>query len=149
MKALILAFILFTSAISCDNTGADIVPINGTYIGYYHKSGTDTTRVTLHFSDNQFNGSTNKKTYTTLGVGTFRQTSTTLTFTDNSSVTPNSASDPLLEGDFNYTYNDDGTIRIWKKVQGIENEFILKESINDMVVNSWKSPPYTGSSSIE
>lgn len=145
MKAFIVAFMLWAGAVGCTNAGADVVPLDGTYIGYFHRNGKDTARVTLHFENNTFDGSSNKATYPAIGSGSFRQSASTLSFVPLSGV----RSAPVLKGDYNYLYNDDGTIRIWKTGAGSEDEFILKVYLGQTVSHTAKGGMGTTSNTLE
>lgn len=139
MKAFIVAIMLWTGAVGCGNAGSDVVPLNGTYIGYFHRNGKDTARVTLHFENNTFDGSSNKAAYPAIGNGSFRQSASTLSFITPSGATAAEDSSLSLKGDYNYLQNDDGTIRIWKTGEQAEDEFILKVYLGQTVSHAAKA----------
>lgn len=139
MKAFLVAIMLWAGAVGCGNAGADVVPLNGTYIGYFHRNGKDTARVTLRFENNTFDGSSNKTAYPAIGSGSFRQSANTLSFLPPSSTPSPLDSSLLLKGDYNYLHNDDGTIRIWKTGEQAEDEFILKVYLGQTVSHAAKA----------
>lgn len=133
MKAFLVALMLWTGAVGCTNAGADVAPLNGTYIGYFHRNGKDTARVTLRFENNTFDGSSNKNAYPAIGSGLFRQSESTLSFFPPSGNPSTLDSSLTLKGEYNYLHNDDGTIRIWKTGEQAEDEFILKVYLGQTV----------------
>lgn len=149
MKAFIVAFMLWAGAVGCGNAGADVVPLNGTYIGYFHRNGKDTARVTLRFENNTFDGSSNKTAHLAIGRGSFRQSANTLSFLPPSNPPLPIDSSMTLKGDYNYLYNDDGTIRIWKTGKEAEDEFILKVYLGQTVSHAAKAGMGTTASNLE
>lgn len=149
MKGLVLAILLLMGAGACDNAGDGVVPLSGTYIGYFHRSGKDTARVTLRFEDNMFDGSSNKMAYPIIGSGSFRQSESTLSFIPPSNTSASLDSSMVLNGDYNYLFHDDGTIRIWKTDDEAEEEFILKVYLGQTVSHSAKAGQGSSSSTLE
>jgi hypothetical protein len=149
MKAFIVAFMLWAGAVGCGNAGADVVPLNGTYIGYFHRNGKDTARVTLRFENYTFDGSSNKTAYPAIGSGSFRQSASTLSFVPPSGTPSALDSSLILKGDYNYVHNDDGTIRIWKTGEATEDEFILKVYLGQTVSHSAKAGQGASASTLE
>ena len=149
MKAIVVLFALFAGLAGCSPSSPDIVPINGTYIGYFHRLGKDTARVTLHFLDNTFEGSSNKEAYLFIGNGRFKQSTNTLSFTDAAAPDYDADSTLTLHGEFNYLYNDDGTIRIWRKNSEVEDEFILKGHLGEVVMNNQILTPASGTGALQ
>jgi hypothetical protein len=149
MKAIVVLFALFAGLAGCSPSSPDIVPLSGTYIGYFHRLGKDTARVTLHFLDNTFEGSSNKEAYPFIGSGRFKQFSTTLSFTDASTRDHGIDSTLTLQGEFNYLYNDDGTVRIWRKNSEVEDEFILKGYLGEVVMTNQILTPSSGTETLQ
>lgn len=149
MKLLALLFMLLAGAAGCDNAGSDVVPLSGTYIGYFHRSGKDTARVTLRFEDNTFDGSSNKAAYPSIGSGQFRQSESTVSFTLPPGEIAAQDSSLTLRGEYNYSYHDDGTIRIWKTRPESEDEFILKMYLGDVSTHAAKMGQATVSTGLE
>jgi hypothetical protein len=149
MKSVVLAFMLLAGVAGCDNTGADVVPLSGTYIGYFHRSGKDTARVTLRFEDNRFDGSSNKDAYPAISSGLFRQSENTVSFISPFNMPPSLDSSLVLKGEYNYLYHDDGTIRIWKSSEEAEDEFILKVYLGETVSHTAKARQGSASGNLE
>lgn len=149
MKAIVVLFMLFAGLAGCSSSGPDIVPLSGTYIGYFHRIGKDTARVTLHFLDNTFEGSSNKEAYPTIRSGRFKQSSNTLSFIDPSAGGSSGDTTLALQGEFNYLYNDDGTLRIWRKSSKAEDEFILKGYLGEVVMNNRILTPASGTGTLQ
>ena len=149
MKAILMAFMLWAGTVGCGNAGADVVPLQGTYIGYFHRNGKDTARVTLRFENNTFDGTSNKTAYPAIGSGSFRQSASTLSFLPPPGTS--AAQDPSLslKGDYNYLHNDDGTIRIWKNGEEAEDEFILKVYLGQTVSHAAKAGMSTTGSTLK
>lgn len=139
MKAIVVIFVLFAGIAGCSPSSPDIVPLSGTYIGYFHRVGKDTARVTLQFLDNTFEGISSKEAYPAIGSGRFKQSSSTLSFIDPSTGNSRADTSLALHGEFNYLYNDDGTLRIWRKRSEAEDEFILKGYVGEVVMNNQNS----------
>jgi hypothetical protein len=140
---------LFAGIAGCSPSSPEITPLNGTYIGYFHRIGKDTARVTLHFLDNTFEGVSNKEAYPAIGSGRFKQSSNTLFFIDPSVRDSSVDTSLALQGEFNYLYNDDGTLRIWKRSSEAEDEFILKGYSGEVVMNNGYSIRSTGTSTLQ
>lgn len=149
MKAFLMAFLLWAGVVGCGNAGYDVVPLNGTYIGYFHRNGKDTARVTLRFENNTFDGSSNKAAYPAIGSGSFRQSENTLSFLPPSDTPSRQDSSLTLKGDYNYLYNDDGTIRIWKTGEQAEDEFILKVYLGQTVSHAAKAGSGSASNTLK
>src|SRR5215204_6388678 len=142
MKAIVLLFMLFAGGLGCVPAGTEVLPLNGTYIGYFHRSGEDTARVMLRFADNSFEGISNKIAYPAIGSGRFKQSGNSLVFTCRSAEVPAHGVRAALDGEYNFQYNDDGTIRLWKEQSKTGDEFILKAYSGEMVVHH--GPPASG-----
>jgi hypothetical protein len=149
MKSFMMAIMLWAGAVGCTNGGPDVVPLDGTYIGYFHRVGKDTARVTLHFDNNTYEGSSNKTAYPAIVSGSFRQSANTLSFVPPSGSTPAQDSSLALKGEYNYLYNDDGTVRIWKSGNEAEDEFILKVYLGQTVSHAAKAGIGTMSNTLQ
>jgi hypothetical protein len=106
---------------------------DGTYVGYYNRNNQDTIQVSLLFSENQYSGFREKKFCPYLGKGTFEQDELSISF-DNLTGSGESTSKPVLYGEYSYTLNEDGSIRIWKEVGEISDEYILRKSYDESLV---------------
>lgn len=116
-------------AAGCDTARPKVETLHGTYVGYFHRSGRDTSQVSLEFQEDKFGGTTDHKHASTLCQGSFQQTATTITFTD-SCASVNALNQPhVLNGDYYYNFNYDGTLRIWRSTESSEDEYILKKLI--------------------
>ncbi len=125
MKKLIACLGLAIILISCTQVNADVLELDGTYIGYFHRSGQDTARVSIHFNGNTFIGQSSAAQYPAIGQGSFKQIANIISF--KGTVNHNDADKSLLlNGDYNYQYNDDGTIRIWRQTPLCLDEYLLR-----------------------
>ena len=115
---------------SCDSVAADTPSLEGRYVGYFHRSGSDTAEVLLEFMGYQFKGQSNAAGYPVIGNGSFRQTDASINFSDSTQWASNSDGSLVLEGDYQYQENIDGTIRIWKETSNTTDEYILKRSLH-------------------
>jgi hypothetical protein len=136
MKALMAIFLLFAGLPSCVPADPEVIPLSGTYIGYFHRNGTDTARVTLRFEDYRFEGISNKEAYPAIGSGRFKQSGSVLVFIHPLKEMAGPGAYPALAGEYNYLYNDDGTLRIWKEDGQTEDEFILKSYTGETVMSN-------------
>ena len=106
-----------------------MVTFNGTYIGYFHRANMDTSQVSIRFIANAFDGQASKLNYPAIGKGSFEQKENTIRFNDTTLKYSNLDSTLILNGIYRYDFNEDGTIRIWKKIGSKTNEFILKRPV--------------------
>ena len=120
-------FLIYLS--SCDTVAADTPSLEGRYIGYFHRLGSDTAEVYLQFMGYQFEGASSAAGYPAIGRGSFRQTDAYISFSDSSQWTPDFDRSLVLKGDYQYQQNIDGTIRIWKEDENTTDEFILKRCL--------------------
>jgi hypothetical protein len=111
---------------SCDSVAADTPSLEGRYVGYFHRSGSDTAEVLLEFMGYQFKGESNATGYPVIGNGYFKQNDESINFDDANQWASNLEGSLILEGDFQYQQNIDGTIRIWKEENNTTDEYILK-----------------------
>ena len=136
MKKVLVVLGVLVAIYGCDKVKTDAAKLEGTYIGYFHRSGQDTTTVTLHFSGNLYQGQSTSAAYTAIGNGTFDQLAEQINFLDTDK---NSSLDAtlLLKGEYNYQTNNDGTIRIWRQNDQEMDEFILMRPMNaSMAINT-------------
>lgn len=146
MKALMAILLLFAGLSSCVPADPEVIPLSGTYIGYFHRNGADTARVTLRFEDYTFEGMSNKEAYPAIRSGRFKQSSSVLVFIHPLEKMMGQVAYPALAGEYNYSYNNDGTLRIWKEYGQTEDEFILKSYTGETVMSNDASslmPSYT------
>lgn len=125
MKRMATIFLL-CCLLSCGKNGDDIVFLEGTYIGYFHHNNKDTTRVTLRFAGDQFEGESTDPPYPALCRGSVEQDEVTLRFRDSCHQHFSPAHALVLDGPYQYRFNNDGTLRIWRRSGSALDEYILR-----------------------
>jgi hypothetical protein len=125
MKA--LAFVICVSVLaSCYKGGNGVMPLEGRYIGYFHRGGGDTSRVALYFTGNRFEGESSEPFYPFVCGGSFEQEHAKIIFADTCQPLPRYDRTLALDGAFEYQFNNDGTLRIWRQYAGQVDEYILR-----------------------
>lgn len=132
MKNICVVLFVLLAIYGCDKVKADASKLEGTYIGYFHRSGRDTARVTLHFTGNIYQGQSTSATYPVIGNGTFDQLAEQINFLDSDKNIHTDGS-LVLKGKYNYQTNNDGTIRIWRQDKEQMDEFILMRPLNTSI----------------
>jgi hypothetical protein len=112
--------------ISCGKNGKDIIPLEGTYIGYFHRNGRDTALVRINFTSGNFKGESSKTLFPLICKGSFQQKDNKISFEDLCLTNEKKNETVRLEGEFNYQYNHDGTLRLWRQNISILDEYILR-----------------------
>lgn len=136
MKKVLVVAGMLVAIWGCDKVKNDAAKLEGTYIGYFHRSGQDTATVTLHFYGNIYQGQSSSAVYPVIGNGTFDQLSEQINFSDPDDADQASKA-LLLKGEYNYQTNNDGTIRIWRQNDQQLDEFILMRPMNaSMAINT-------------
>jgi hypothetical protein len=120
---------LLCCLLSCGKSGDDIVFLEGTYIGYFHHNHADTTRVTLRFLGNHFEGESTDSRHPALCRGSVEQDEATLRFRDSCNRHFSPGATLVLNGPYNYEFNNDGTLRIWRSSESALDEYILRTPI--------------------
>ena len=122
--------LLVLAGISCDKTGGKIIPLDGKYVGYFHRSNEDTAQVSINFMDNNFQ----ETNFATMDghrcEGSFVQNESVITFNNTCLGLMNPEAPLVLDKTYNYQFNDDGTLRIWRQSGLLLDEFILKKPVN-------------------
>ena len=130
MKSFAVAFLALI-LLSCAKSGSDIEPLDGTYIGYYHKSGQDTSLVSIHFNNYDYDGQSSISNYPSIGKGSFDQNGKNIFFSERRNAGKEYKAKDQLIGLYNYEINDDGTIRIWRESTNSSDEYILKKPVRE------------------
>lgn len=125
----ILIGLLALSLVSCDKTGSNLRNMGGTYIGYFHRNQQDTAQVTLQFVENSFQGQSSKVYYPAIGKGVFTQKDSTIIFEDSIHWASDIDGSLTLKGNYNYEFNEDGILRIWRQKDNILDEYILRKPV--------------------
>jgi hypothetical protein len=133
MKMILVLLGLTSMLMACGKMNTKENSFDGTYIGYYNRNNEDTVQVSLFFSENQYSGYREKKFCPYLGKGTFEQDEISISF-ENTTGSGASTSKPVLYGEYSYTINQDGSIRIWKEDGKISDEYILRKSYDESLV---------------
>jgi hypothetical protein len=133
MKIILVLLGLTWMLISCGKMDTNENSFEGTYVGYYHRNNKDTVQVSLLFTENQYSGFREKKFCPYLGKGTFEQDDMSISF-ENATGNSAQSSTPVLFGEYSYTINQDGSIRIWKEEGETSDEYILRKSYDESLV---------------
>lgn len=124
-----VTIILLCCLLSCGRNGDDVIFLEGTYIGYFHHNNTDTTRVTLRFLGNRFEGESTDPLSPALCRGSVEQDEAMLRFRDSCNRHFSTSHNLVLNGPYNYQFNNDGTLRIWRSSESTLDEYILRMPI--------------------
>lgn len=124
-----ITILLSCCLLSCGKNGEDIVFLEGTYIGYFHHNNADTTRVTLRFADDRFEGESTDSPLPLLCSGSVEQDEDMLSFHDSCNRHLSKGHPLSLSGPYNYRFNNDGTLRIWRRSGSALDEYILRMPI--------------------
>lgn len=124
---------------SCGKAEGNVNSFEGTYVGYYNRNKTDTVQVSFLFKENQYSGFRDKKFCPLLGKGTFEQSENSISFEGSAEESSNDTSYdhkgcPVLNGEYTYEINADGSVRIWKKEGNGWGEYILRKSNDESLV---------------
>ena len=110
--------------VSCDkNDGANT--LDGRYIGFFTRDGGDTSQVSLIFQGNSFQGTSSIDQYPAICEGSFEQSKNSISFNPACSFTANFDWSLLLKEKYNMQIHDEGTIRIWRIVNGVQEELLM------------------------
>jgi hypothetical protein len=129
MKLLLCGIAALLLLIACDKAESSEInennnTLSGRYIGTFHRTGMDTTRVSLLFTENRFEGSSDIMNYPAICGGTFAIQDNKIIFTDSCAWTANFDWSFILAGEFNIETN--GTaIKIWRTNGAIKDEYDL------------------------
>jgi hypothetical protein len=135
MKLSLIGICVMWLLFSCGKADANVNSFDGTYVGYHHRNQKDTVQVSLLFQENQYSGFRDKKFCPILGKGTFEQDENSISFEGISQeMNKDEAAGPVLNGEYTYEINADGSVRIWKKEGNVWDEYILRKSNDESLV---------------
>jgi hypothetical protein len=120
----ILAFTLIIAGCQKDNN-EDIGDLNGMYSGTFHRTGMDTTDVTLSFFKNSFEGQSSREKYPAICRGSFDVDDNTITFVDSCTWTADFDWSLILNGTWNISFRQDNSLRLWRNNGIVTDEYIL------------------------
>ena len=120
---LVLMIFGFSACVKADDSTGNLY---GRYVGIFNRTGMDTAQVSLVFTGNSFEGSTNKTNYPAICHGKFDMDGNTATFVDSCSWTANFDWSLALSGEYNINFMN-GMVRIWKTDGIITDEYLLRE----------------------
>ena len=126
MKTLFGAICICFCFIACDKTENETHTLSGTYVGIFNRTGMDTTQVSLRFTENSFDGHSNKPQYPAICRGKFDLAKTTINFTDSCSWTADFDWSLILSGKYNISFADK-MVRIWKTDGIVTDEYLLRQ----------------------
>jgi hypothetical protein len=124
----ILALTLLFAACQKDND-KDAPALGGLYSGTFNRTGMDTSNVSLDFSANLFEGTSDQAKYPAICNGSFEANESTIVFTDSCSWTADFDWSLILNGTYNLSYQDDNRIRIWKTNGTVTDEYLLRKVV--------------------
>lgn len=122
----ILALTLIIAACQKDND-AVIANFDGMYSGTFHRTGMDTTEVTLSFSQTIFEGESSREKYPAICRGSFEIEDNIISFADSCTWTADFDWSLILNGTYNFSFRSDNTLRLWRTNGTVTDEYILRK----------------------
>lgn len=124
----VLASILFTG---CEKSVAE--RLEGRYSGIFFRgtwAATDnpvTSNVTLHFSTDEFSGTSSMAHYPAICNGTYKADADTLQVTNGCAFTADFSWTFVFNGTYNYTW-ENNRLKIWKEYpDGVKDTYVLEK----------------------
>lgn len=124
MCVLMCALIVFSS---CDKANTESNGLYGVYKGYFSRTGNDTSLVDLEFTGGNFSGSSNRNKYPAICRGSFDIEENRISFHDSCAWTADFDWSLILNGDYNISFNQEGTVRIWRTTNAGTDEYLLRK----------------------
>lgn len=121
----VLGLSLFIAA--CNKISTQSNSLSGVYKGYFSRTGMDTSLVTLEFSGNNYSGSSNETNYPAICRGSFEMENNRISFHDSCTWKADFDWSLILTGDYTISFNEEGTVRIWKTTNAGMDEYLLKK----------------------
>jgi hypothetical protein len=122
--------LLVLAGISCDKAGSKIIPLDGKYIGYFHRNNEDTAQISINFIDNNFQEINFASIDNQPCAGSFIQNENVIIFNNTCLGLLNPEAPLVLDKTYFYKFNEDGTLRIWRQSGLLLDEYILKKPVN-------------------
>ena len=130
MKRMITFLIALSVLFACkksDDSDKGAIPPPGMYIGTFHRTGMDTSVVTLTLDGNRYNGQSDFKLYPAICHGSYEYYDNTIHFTDSCSWTANFDWTLILNGPYSFT-NNNNELRFSRTNGNITDEYILRKA---------------------
>ena len=129
MRFLVPIIVLSLLVAACKKDSDDSLPsdFDGMYSGTFHRTGMDTTDVTLTFSQNSFEGQSSRAKYPAICHGSFDVEEDFISFVDSCSWTADFDWSLILNGSYSLSFKPDNTIRIWRTNCTITDEYLLRK----------------------
>ena len=126
---MITALIAITLLLACNKNddNDDMTLSEGMYIGTFHRTGMDTSVVTLTLDGNKFNGQSDRKLYPAICSGTYEYYENTIRFTDSCTWTANFDWTLILNGPYSVTRKNN-ELRFSRTVGNIIDEYVLTKT---------------------
>ena len=126
---MITALIAITLLLACNKNddNDDMTLSEGMYIGTFHRTGMDTSVVTLTLDGNKFNGQSDRKLYPAICNGTYEYYDNTIRFTDSCTWTANFDWTLILNGPYSVTRKNN-ELRFSRTVGNIIDEYVLTKT---------------------
>ena len=128
MKWFLCLMATITVLSSCDKTEQQQYDLSGLYVGYFHRTGMDTSLVSLRFTTDGFEGSSNMTNYPAICGGSYQLQENRIRFTDTCMWTANFDWSLILSGEYNVEITE-ATMRIWRTAGNLMDEYILRRPI--------------------
>jgi hypothetical protein len=131
MKKILCGISVLLMFIACDKAAVENpenTTLSGRYIGIFHRTGMDTVRVAFLFTENRFEGSSERSNYPAICAGTFSQLGNTINFADSCSWTANFDWSLILKGEYNISFQGND-IKIWRTNGAIKDEYHIGKPV--------------------
>lgn len=114
---------------ACKKDSKDSLPADfeGAYSGTFHRTGMDTTNVTLTFFQNHFEGQSSRQKYPAICQGSFDGNQDMISFTDSCTWTADFDWSLILNGSYRISFKPGNTLHIWRTNGTITDEYILSK----------------------
>jgi hypothetical protein len=125
----LLAFVTVIAACKKNNNDSQMTAdLHGRFKGSFYRTGNvDTAQVNIFFqNDNSFTGSSDKTNYPAICGGSFQANGTNLTVDDTCSWTANFDWTLIFDGNYNMSFSDENSVRIWRTNGTVSDEYNLR-----------------------
>lgn len=124
---MLFALALGTLLVSCDKEkeNSPELAFRGSFSGHFHRTGMDTIPVFLDFAENTYSGYSSRTKYPAICRGSWQTSGTTISFTDSCTWTADFDWTLILNGNYNFSIENDNRIRIWRLTGAVKDEYLL------------------------
>lgn len=131
MRLIASVFLLLFFFIACEKNNDSTVASelkDGSFEGYFTRTGMDTTQVSIKFENNRFEGQSNRDHYPAICHGSYQVNGSQIEFRDSCSWTANFNWTLILNGGYEVA-KQDNSIRIWRNNGNVVDEYVLTRLI--------------------